>query len=160
MLTKPRAELLYLGRHPPLKKSGFLHGPGCTRPLLPCVLTQGFDLIASQQNKGENYHQSYCNPYGSLLPVNAFPNGESTDFGDSGKGQKDGLLGRKAHLLVPWAWAGAVREWHSTYTADVHFLPLLSVAWQARSRHGLWREGAEPGNGKKGTIFYTAVFRL
>lgn len=105
MLTKPRAELLYLGRHPPLKKSGFLHGPGCTRPLLPCVLTQGFDLIASQQNKGANYHQSYCNPYGSLLPVNAFPNGESTDFGDSGEGQKDGLLWRKGHLLLPWSWS-------------------------------------------------------
>lgn len=93
MLTKPRAELLYLGRHPPLKKLGFLHGPGCTETTLAmCLLTQGFDLIASQQDKGENYHQSYCNPYGSLLPVNAFPNGESTDFGDSGEGQEDSVF--------------------------------------------------------------------
>lgn len=71
----------------------------------------GFNLIASQQNKGENYHQSYCNPYRSLLPVNAFPNGESTDLGDSGVGQEDsGLLWRKGHLIMPWAQAAAVRE--------------------------------------------------
>lgn len=93
MLTKPRAEVLYLGRHPPLKKLGFLHGPGCTETTLAmCSLTQGFDLIVSQQDKGENYHQSYCNPYGSLLPVNAFPNGESTDCGDSGEVQEDSVF--------------------------------------------------------------------
>ena len=66
-------------------------------------------MIASQQNKGKNYHESYCSPCRSLLPVNAFPNGESTDLDDGGVRQKDSGPREEGTPHEALGWAAAVR---------------------------------------------------
>lgn len=64
-------------------------------------------------------------PTEKSLPVNAFLNGETTDSGDGEEVSKTWVFSGRRAILMPWARAVAVREWHSTCRVAVHFLPQL-----------------------------------